>query len=121
MDFPLVPFLESTTGICRIYLKQVRPEFKLYISPVNIDPSQPSLPISTPPGYTRDLWKQLGFFYTQGIAEDTKVLSGGLLSDGEYLEQAHMVLAEQMKFFDIPATPTTKKHLKIKNIRTVLM
>jgi predicted AlkP superfamily phosphohydrolase/phosphomutase len=101
LDFPLIPYLESTTGICRIYLKQVRPYFKLYVSPINIDPSQPPLPLSTPSNYAHDLWKQMGFFYTQGIAEDTKVLSARLLDDGEYLEQARIVLAEQMKLFNL--------------------
>jgi predicted AlkP superfamily phosphohydrolase/phosphomutase len=101
VEFSLIPYLQSTTGICRIYLKQVRPYFMLYVSPINIDPSQPALPISTPPSYATDLWKQVGFYYTQGIAEDTKALSDRLLDDGEYLEQAHIVLAEQLKFFDV--------------------
>ncbi|HLY59584.1 MAG TPA: alkaline phosphatase family protein [Terriglobia bacterium] len=101
VKFPLVPLLQSSTGICRIYLKQVNPYFKLYVSPINIDPSQPPLPLSTPPNYAIDLWKQVGFYYTQGIAEDTKALSAHVLDDGEYLEQARIVLSEQMKFFDL--------------------
>ncbi len=99
--FPLVPVLESATGICRIYLKQVSPYFKLYVSPINIDPSEPPLPLSTPSNYAHDLWTQVGFFYTQGIAEDTKALSARVLDDGEYLEQARIVLAEQLRFFDL--------------------
>ena len=31
-------FFQSVTGICQFYLQSVRPEFKLYASPVNIDP-----------------------------------------------------------------------------------
>src|SRR5208282_4902798 len=49
----------------------------------------------------KELWKQVGFYYTQGIAEDTKALSDRVLSDGEYLEQARLVLAEQLRFFDL--------------------
>jgi predicted AlkP superfamily phosphohydrolase/phosphomutase len=101
VKFPLVPWLESATGICRFYLKEVSPYFKLYVSPINVDPSQPPLPLSTPFNYAHDLWKQVGFFYTQGIAEDTKALSARLLDDGEYLEQARIVLAEQLRFFDL--------------------
>ena len=101
LKFPLVPWLESVTGICRIYLKEVRPYFKLYVSPINVDPSQAPLPLSTPTSYAHDLWKQVGFFYTQGIAEDTKALSARVLDDGEYLEQARIVLAEQLRFFDL--------------------
>jgi hypothetical protein len=83
----------------RIYLKQTRPFFKLYGSPVNIDPSQPALPRSTPTSYVSSLWRQMGFFYTQGIAEDTKALCDGVLSDGEYLQQACSVLNDQSKIF----------------------
>jgi predicted AlkP superfamily phosphohydrolase/phosphomutase len=101
LKFSLIPWLESATGICRMYMKQLTPFFKLYISPVNIDPSQPALPLSTPTNYAHELWKQVGFYYTQGIAEDTKALSDGVLTDGEYLEQARLVLAEQLKFFDL--------------------
>lgn len=101
LKFSLVPLLESATGICKIYLKQVRPYFKLYISPINIDPSQPALPLSTPSDYVRELWRQAGFFYTQGIAEDTKARSAGVFTDGELLEQSRMVLADQVKLFDL--------------------
>ena len=101
IKFTLIPGLASATGICRMYMKQVSPYFKLYISPVNIDPSQPALPLSTPAGYSKELWKQVGFYYTQGIAEDTKALSDRVLTDGEYLEQARLVLAEQLRFLDV--------------------
>lgn len=101
VKFTLIPGLESATGICRMYLKQLNPFFELYVSPINIDPSEPPLPLSTPPEYTHELWKQMGFFYTQGIAEDTKALSDRVLTDGEYLEQAKIVLAEQSRLFDL--------------------
>ena len=46
--FPLLGEIMGASGIFRVYLKQVRPHFQLYISPINIDPSAPELPISTP-------------------------------------------------------------------------
>lgn len=91
--------MKSTSGICRFYLKQVRPQFELYVTPINIDPSHPALPISTPGNYARELSRDLGYFYTQGIAEDTKALTSGLLNDDEYLEQAHIVFEEQKRIF----------------------
>jgi predicted AlkP superfamily phosphohydrolase/phosphomutase len=99
VKFTFIPLLESVTGICRFYLKQVRPQFELYVTAINIDPSQPALPISTPASYARELWRDVGHFYTQGIAEDTKALTGGLLNDREYLEQAHSVFDDQRKLF----------------------
>lgn len=99
VEFTLIPHLQSVTGICKFYLKQVRPRFQLYVTPLNLDPSRPALPLSTPEGYVRQLWQEAGYFYTQGIAEDTQALSGGVLSDAEYVAQARMVLAEQRRLF----------------------
>ena len=87
-------------GICRFYLKQTHPRFQLYVSPINIDPENPALPISTPSSYSRDLAKQIGEYHTQGIAEDTKARMSAVLDDKEYLEQAHTVLAEHRRAFD---------------------
>jgi predicted AlkP superfamily phosphohydrolase/phosphomutase len=100
VEFRLVPFLANVKGICRFYLKQTHPRFQLYVSPINIDPADPALPISTPSSYSRRLAEEIGEFYTQGIAEDTKALSDGVLDDKEYLEQARTVLAEHRRVFD---------------------
>jgi predicted AlkP superfamily phosphohydrolase/phosphomutase len=99
-EFQLVPLFASVKGICRFYLKQAHPRFQLYVSPINIDPADPVLPLSTPPSYSRALSAEVGEFYTQGIAEDTKALSDGVLDDGEYLEQSRSVLAEHRHIFD---------------------
>ena len=39
-------------GICRFYLKQLSPEVEVYVTPVNIDPGKPDLPISHPVTYS---------------------------------------------------------------------
>ncbi len=101
VEFQLMPLIGSVKGICRFYLKQTHPRFQLYVSPINIDPRNPALPISTPSNYSSDLAKQIGEFYTQGIAEDTKALTAGVLDDKEYLEQTHSVLAEHRRAFDV--------------------
>ncbi len=100
VEFELLPVLASVRGICRFYLKEAHPGFKLYVSPVNLDPADPALPLSTPEKYSRELAQELGPFHTLGIAEDTKALSGGYLTDDEYLQQARLVLDEQLRAFD---------------------
>ena len=100
VEFELMPVIGNVRGICRFYLKQTHPRFQLYVSPINIDPKDPALPISTPSGYSRDLARQIGEYHTQGIAEDTKALTAGVLDDKEYLEQAHTVLTEHRRAFD---------------------
>ena len=99
VKFELVPYWTTVTGIFKFYLKQVRPGFQLYVTPLNLDPSEPALPISTPKAYARELSEELGRFYTLGIAEDTKALTAGVLSDAEYLQQAQGVLDEQLRAF----------------------
>ena len=81
IEFQLIPFFGKVKGMCRFYLKQAHPRFQLYVSPINIDPADPALPISTPSGYSRFLSEEVGELYTQGIAEDTKALSDGVLDD----------------------------------------
>jgi predicted AlkP superfamily phosphohydrolase/phosphomutase len=100
VEFRLIPFFANVKGMCRFYLKQAHPRFQLYVSPINIDPAEPALPISTPSSYSRFLTDEAGEFHTQGIAEDTKALSDGVLDDDEYLQQARTVLAEHRRIFD---------------------
>lgn len=100
LTFQMLPQLQHLSGICRFYLKQIRPQFKLYMTPVNIDPGNPALPICTPDNYSRRLNKILGPFYTQGFPEDTKALSHDVFTDEEYLVQANLVLAERLRLFD---------------------
>jgi predicted AlkP superfamily phosphohydrolase/phosphomutase len=100
VDFPLIPFLKSSSGICRFYLKETHPHFKLYVSPINLDPLAPGLPISTPPSYTRRLAKAVGRFYTQGMPEDTKAYNAGILNEKEFIAQSRIVLAEREAILD---------------------
>ena len=97
--FNMIPS-QSVSGICMFYLKQVRPNFKLYISPINIDPGKAALPISTPEDYSEELERKFGPFYTKGLPADTKALDHGVLDDGEFLAQDDFVLNERMEMFD---------------------
>jgi predicted AlkP superfamily phosphohydrolase/phosphomutase len=98
--FDLLPYTVDAAGICRFLLKKAKGGFALYVSPVNIDPAHPALPISVPPDYSKRLVRELGYFYTQGMAEDTKALSAGVLTNAEYRQQATFVLNERMRFFE---------------------
>ena len=73
-------------AICRLYVLQVEPHFELYITPLNIDPEKPALPISHPLIYSIYLAKLLGSFITLGEANDTWALNEGVLSEEAFLE-----------------------------------
>lgn len=88
-EFPLVP-TQSVPAMARFHLVQVRPELEMYVSPIQIDPENPALPISHPAGFAAELARATGRFYTQGMPEDTQALSGGVFAVEEFLDQAEV-------------------------------
>ena len=99
VKFHMAPTVD-TWGIVRFYLKEVRPDFKLYVTPININPLKPAMPISTPDDYAVKIAENVGMYYTQGMPQDTKALQYGVLSDGEYAQQINLILEERKKIFD---------------------
>ena len=97
--FGMVPHLVSVSGICRFFLKSARDDFVLYVSPVNIDPADPAMPVTTPPGFAPELVRRMGRFYTQGLAEDTKALSTGVFDDACFRNQSLFVHQESVRMF----------------------
>ncbi|MFB0566797.1 MAG: alkaline phosphatase family protein [Candidatus Aminicenantaceae bacterium] len=97
--FSMIP-TQSVSGICQFYLKQIRPHFKLYVSPINIDPGNAALPISTPKSYSEELEKKFGPFFTKGLPADTKALDHGVLDEHEFLKIDDFVLKEREEMFD---------------------
>ncbi len=99
VSFNMIP-TQSVKGNCLFFLKQVHPKFKLYISPINIDPGHPALPVATPENYGKELKEKFGPFYTQGLPADTNALDHGVLDDEEFLQQDDIVLRERLEMFD---------------------
>ena len=96
-QFPLIPGLKSAAGMFRLYAKKLHPDFELYVSPINIDPSKPELPITSPESYSRRLAKEVGLFYTQGMAQDTSAFRQGVFDRQEYVAQSRQVSSEHLK------------------------
>lgn len=94
-------------GICRLFLKSIEPHFGLYVSPINIDPDKPALPISHPIYYSTYLAKIIGPYATLGLAEDTWALNERVLTEEAFLEQCwrHHGEREKMLFDAIEHTP----------------
>jgi len=97
--FELIPRLKHLSGMVKFYLQEVRPDFKLYMSPIDINPASPALPVFNPEEYGKELVDNLGLFYTQGMAEDTKALTYGILNDQEYWTQSQMVTDDWFKAY----------------------
>jgi predicted AlkP superfamily phosphohydrolase/phosphomutase len=99
IHFNLIP-TQSVSGICMFYLKEVHPNFKLYVSPIHIDPRSAALPISTPKSYAEELERVFGPFFTKGLPADTSALDNDALDDEEFLEQDDFVLHESIAMLD---------------------
>ncbi|MBI4716505.1 MAG: alkaline phosphatase family protein [Planctomycetes bacterium] len=96
LDMP--PFMPKAraNGICRFFLQEVHPTFRLYVTPINIDPSDPGgQKLSEPAEFVTRIARALGLFYTAGFQEDHKALSNKVFTDEQYLEQATYVLRER--------------------------
>ncbi len=89
----------KANGICKFYLKSVAPEFELYVTPINIHPEKPSMPVSHPGFYSRYLSLASGRFSTLGLAEDTWALNKECISEEAFLQQCYGYLDEREKVF----------------------
>jgi predicted AlkP superfamily phosphohydrolase/phosphomutase len=90
----------QVSGICRFYLQEVAPVFRLYVSPINVDPGAPAVPISEPRSFVTEVADKLGPFYTTGFQEDHKARSNGIFDDDEYLRQATHVLEQRLALLE---------------------
>ena len=85
-------------GIVQLVLKELDP-LSLYISPINIDPENPTMPVSFPKIYSAYLAKSAGSFATLGMAEDTTAVNEGVLSEEAFLQQVYLAQAERERIF----------------------
>lgn len=76
-------------AICRFYIAELSPEFKMYLTPLNIDPEKPALPIAHPLIYSVYLGKLLGSYTTLGEADDTWALNEGILDEDAFIKLSY--------------------------------
>lgn len=100
LSFEMIPHLYSVSGIVKVFIKSVHPEFSMYFSPINVDPSEPALPVLSSEKYGKELVEAIGYFYTQGLPEDTQALSCDVLNDKEYLELSSQIMNERRKLMN---------------------
>ena len=86
-------------GICKFLLQSTEPDFQLYVTPINIDPSKPVMPVTHPLVYATYLAKQQGSFATLGLAEDSWALNEKALPDEGFIQQCLELDDEREKMF----------------------
>lgn len=87
VDFRLSKLIKLK-GLVRLYLMEINPELKLYISPIQIHPDN-NLHISYPENYAKELFKRFGPFKTMGWAVDTWTISSGLSDEEQFLSDMY--------------------------------
>ncbi len=89
----------SVKGIVRAYLLSAYPRVQLYISPINIDPRAPVIPLSSPADYAAEMAERFGLYHTIGMPEETWSLNEGHMTDHAYLEMVRTTLYEQENMY----------------------
>ena len=100
VDFDLLPVIGKVSGIARFLVKEVGPDFKLYVTPINVDPSNQAAPVTYPKEFGAEIARDIGAFWTKGLPCDTKAFDYKILSDEQYVGQAELVLKERLALFD---------------------
>ncbi len=75
VSFDALPMgLASVSGTVRFYAQELRPRFRVYASPVNLSAADPAMPITSPDDFVEEFYDGVGFFYSQGLPEETDAL-----------------------------------------------
>lgn len=92
-----IPF-DNCTGIARFYVQTwADGVHEIYVTPINIDPNAPAMPISHPFVYSIYLAKMMGNYATLGLAEDTWALNERVIDEDAFLKQAWLIFEERKK------------------------
>lgn len=86
-------------GIVRFYLRSLDPLY-VYMSPINFDPAAAAIPMSEPTSAAEDLARDIGLYYTQGMAEEVNALKDDALTNEEFVRQADLVYDERVRMMD---------------------
>ncbi|HEX3744487.1 MAG TPA: alkaline phosphatase family protein [Bryobacteraceae bacterium] len=89
----------KVSGLARFLLTETGDHVSLYMTPIQIDPERPALPISHPAYYAPYLAGIAGPFATAGMAEDTWALNEGVIDHDAFLQQAWDIFAERRAMF----------------------
>jgi len=92
-----IPF-DNCTGIARFYAQHWDQDaVEIYVTPINIDPNAPAMPISHPFVYAVYLAKMMGPYATLGLAEDTWALNERVIDEEAFLKQSWLIFEERRR------------------------
>ena len=92
-----VNFIVRLHGMAQMLLVNAGNELQLYVSPVNFKPDQPPIPISSPAGFSGDLYKAIGNYRTLGWAEATWALNEGRMDEKTFMDDLMVAFDDRAK------------------------
>ena len=98
LEFPAMPTIK-VKAICRLQLLEAGEHASVYMTPLNLDPESPAMPISHPSYYATYLAKKVGPYSTLGLAEDTWALNEEITDDATFLRQTYDIDKEREEMF----------------------
>ncbi len=91
--------LVKAHGMTQLHVITADRELQIYASPVNLDPRDPPIPISAPPGFSGKLADQIGLYRTIGWAEATWPLNEGRLDESDFMYDANRAMDDRGRIF----------------------
>ena len=98
LEFHAAPGV-TVRGLCRLMVTEADEHVSVYMSPINIEPENPAMPISHPSYYSAYLGKRIGSYATLGLAEDTWALNEKVTDDATFLTQTLDIDDERERMF----------------------
>ena len=86
IKFKITP-LVSITGIAKFVLLSIKPDLKIFLTPIDVSPINPPIPICSPDNLTTELAREVGLFRTRGWAINNMALSEERIDEKIFLEE----------------------------------
>ena len=90
---------QKIRGIARFRVMSFSPHFELYLTPINLDPESPPMPISYPGFFGQYLARLSGSFATLGLAEDTWALNERVIDEETFLDYTWKIHEERERMW----------------------
>ncbi len=92
-------FLVKAKGMTQFLVMRADRELQVYASPINLDPRDPPIPISSPADYSKKVAAQIGLYRTIGWAEATWPVNEGRMDEATFMYDAEKAFEDREKIF----------------------
>ncbi len=93
-----VSAFKTAYGTFKAYVSSAEP-LRMYVTAVQIDPENPVVSISKPDGYSAQLAREIGLYYTLGMPEETDGYVDGKLDKNAFIAQIVDIEGERDRMF----------------------